>query len=542
MNYMFAFRETFSRPVRPIRFLGLFDTVNSVPQFENAWLHRSKFPYTARSTAKVIRHAVAIDERRAKFRQDLVSQERPERKEQHYRRRHRHWDKKHDEDMVPPDEAGPPPFRGRKTSKTAFLKEQATLAVPSTPSRRLDYRSPSPVVAPDDMDCGQSVVTDMSHDSMELMLRRDRDFWDGDESDDEEQDIQEVWFAGAHADIGGGWPLEAGEDTALSHIPLVWMVREAERAGLLFDPKKVRDLNCAEHVYQSRRKSTGVFTIPEIEVDSPIVDDLSGKDTEFVDGDDLMPPILDKKGHVKGPPIDKVNGQPMPTVGNVAHFTPDMTSEAEEARASLFIRALNFAATRGRIHDVLQFNNGATHLGVIAWNFMEYLPFRRMDLQPDGSWKSINWPLPKGETRDVPSNVVIHHTVIKRMQADPTYRPGNLIVGGGGRGVRVAPREYGIGQWKVLREEGDPVGECWVRDGPPGLLPSGRRRKSSDSSTLISTDTAVLGLPKRLSFREDQILLNELLRDLEDVIKLVMNLISFLFDYISRRMARQDKM
>lgn len=34
MNYMFAFRETFSRPVRRIRFLGLFDTVNSVPQFE----------------------------------------------------------------------------------------------------------------------------------------------------------------------------------------------------------------------------------------------------------------------------------------------------------------------------------------------------------------------------------------------------------------------------------------------------------------------------------------------------------------------------
>lgn len=29
-NFMKAFRETFSRPVRRIRFLGLFDTVNSV--------------------------------------------------------------------------------------------------------------------------------------------------------------------------------------------------------------------------------------------------------------------------------------------------------------------------------------------------------------------------------------------------------------------------------------------------------------------------------------------------------------------------------
>jgi uncharacterized protein (DUF2235 family) len=36
-------------------------------------MERSKFPYTAHSSAKVIRHAVSIDERRAKFRQDLIS-------------------------------------------------------------------------------------------------------------------------------------------------------------------------------------------------------------------------------------------------------------------------------------------------------------------------------------------------------------------------------------------------------------------------------------------------------------------------------------
>ncbi len=31
-GFMKAFRDTFSRPVRRIRFLGLFDTVNSVPR------------------------------------------------------------------------------------------------------------------------------------------------------------------------------------------------------------------------------------------------------------------------------------------------------------------------------------------------------------------------------------------------------------------------------------------------------------------------------------------------------------------------------
>lgn len=51
-HFMKSFRETFSRPVKRIRFLGLFDTVNSVPRFEAAWMQRSKFPYTARSSAK----------------------------------------------------------------------------------------------------------------------------------------------------------------------------------------------------------------------------------------------------------------------------------------------------------------------------------------------------------------------------------------------------------------------------------------------------------------------------------------------------------
>jgi hypothetical protein len=59
------------------------------------------------------------------------------------------------------------------------------------------------------------------------------------------------------------------------------------------------------------------------------------------------------------------------------------------------------------------------------------------------------------------------------MKADPTYRPGNLIIGGGGRGVRFASSEYGIGKWKCLREEGDPVGEVWVRDGRPEKLTNG---------------------------------------------------------------------
>jgi uncharacterized protein (DUF2235 family) len=43
------------------------------------------------------------------------------------------------------------------------------------------------------------------------------------------QDIKQVWFAGVHADVGGGYPeLESG----LSKFPLDWMIEEAKSHGL----------------------------------------------------------------------------------------------------------------------------------------------------------------------------------------------------------------------------------------------------------------------------------------------------------------------
>jgi hypothetical protein len=88
-----------------------------------------------------------------------------------------------------------------------------------------------------------------------------------------------------------------------------------------------------------------------------------------------------------------------------------------------------------------------------------------MDLQPDGSRKPIIWPLPCGEVRDIPDTVKTHNSVIRRIKADPKYRPGNLIIGGGGRGVRRAPKNAGIGEWEVLREGGSLVGEVLVKKG-----------------------------------------------------------------------------
>jgi hypothetical protein len=46
----------------------------------------------------------------------------------------------------------------------------------------------------------------------------------------EDERVKQVWFEGAHSDVGGGY-----RETGLSDTSLLWMVREAHHAGLVFD-------------------------------------------------------------------------------------------------------------------------------------------------------------------------------------------------------------------------------------------------------------------------------------------------------------------
>lgn len=119
-RYMHKFKMTFCRPHVGVHFLGLFDCVNSVGQFEIPFFRRS-YRYIASPAAKHIRHAVSIHERRLKFKPAL------------------------------------------------FL---------------LDPRDKARV------------------------------------------DFKEVWFAGNHGDVGGGWPLQPDQTHLLSDISLNWMIQE----------------------------------------------------------------------------------------------------------------------------------------------------------------------------------------------------------------------------------------------------------------------------------------------------------------------------
>ena len=251
-------------------------------------------------------------------------------------------------------------------------------------------------------------------------------------------------FPGCHADLGGGWPLANGEESALSHGPLVWMAREAQRAGLEFDREMMLRLKCAD---EDPRMLDAAFP------PSKPTKDTSVPQFQFT-GPSSPSPDLGSKPDIFHSPHSE---QEQP--GWLAGLEPEGPKQSD------FHRILHAAATKGVLHDCLEFNNGLSGPSVISWKIMEYLPFRRMDLRPDGSWKAITFPLPMGEVRDIPEDAKIHHSAIRRMEANENYRPGNLIIGGGGRGVRKAPKELGIGEWVVLKNEGDPVGEVLIRNG-----------------------------------------------------------------------------
>jgi uncharacterized protein (DUF2235 family) len=47
-----------------------------------------------------------------------------------------------------------------------------------------------------------------------------------------EQTVSQVWFAGVHSDVGGGYP-----EPELSEIPLLWIAERARDCGLVFKPE-----------------------------------------------------------------------------------------------------------------------------------------------------------------------------------------------------------------------------------------------------------------------------------------------------------------
>lgn len=205
-------------------------------------------------------------------------------------------------------------------------------------SRAHSHRSRSSVGSPEGRAGKESdfVLEVGDGSSVNLPIDLDDDLSSDGEEDD--QDIQELWFPGGHGDIGGGWDISPGE-MPLSHVPLVWIVHEAQRAGLEFDPEKMEIFDCLD----GGEAASASVQVPTIEVSA-----------------------TGSEGKVKTRKVE---------LGNRAYFR----------------QILEETALRATLHDCLRFGGGLSWGGTFRWSLMEYLPFRRLDLTEDGRWKPIRW-------------------------------------------------------------------------------------------------------------------------------------------------------
>ena len=68
--------------------------------------------------------------------------------------------------------------------------------------------------------------------------------------------IQQVWFAGVHSDVGGGY-----NTRTLADIPLVWMAKQAEAIGLALDWTCLPDATMLDPTAPSHDSSSGLFAL-----------------------------------------------------------------------------------------------------------------------------------------------------------------------------------------------------------------------------------------------------------------------------------------
>jgi uncharacterized protein (DUF2235 family) len=74
------------------------------------------------------------------------------------------------------------------------------------------------------------------------------------------QNVQQVWFAGVHSDVGGGYP-EA--ESGLAKFPLLWMIDEAVKHGVVVNKKTVNQLAWGVN----RKGSPYTYVEPDVDAD-----------------------------------------------------------------------------------------------------------------------------------------------------------------------------------------------------------------------------------------------------------------------------------
>ncbi|KAF8883579.1 hypothetical protein BD779DRAFT_829377 [Infundibulicybe gibba] len=323
-----AFKKAFSIDV-DIEFIGVWDTVNSVG------LIPKRLPFTSSNTSiKTFRHALALDEHRAKFTANFWNK--PDLREQNLsvtdqkpKKNHSHWE----------------------SVLRAMVRKYAV------------------------MEGMYAAEMEEKYAELERKYAKGRNT---------PTDVEEVWFAGCHCDVGGG-SVPNSTTTNLARIPLRWMIRECFKthSGILFNTEGLRNVGL----------SPGDL-FPKIRPRPPALP----VGSSCIAGTPLVTKKKGKKGKKGAVPTSYADGD-----GPSAH--PIVESEEE----------LDLADALSPIYDQLSLAR--------LWWLLEYIPIeqRRQELAPDGNFEWVSsYRFNLGRGRSIPfenGTPKIHRSVQTRMDA-----------------------------------------------------------------------------------------------------------------------------
>ncbi|KAF9461016.1 hypothetical protein BDZ94DRAFT_861028 [Collybia nuda] len=298
-----AFKKAFSIDVS-IEFIGVWDTVASVgliPRY---------LPFSTSNTiVRTFRHAVSLDERRAKFKANL-------------------WNR-------------------------PTVKEQ-TLGI--------NGRMPGEPVSD-----GPPKAKKGDENSLRAMERKYS------RKTDRETDVEEVWFAGCHCDVGGG-SVDNGTEHNLARIPLRWMIRECFKAetGILFITEDLRT---------SGINPASLY--PIVQTERP-------------------PPISTIGAHIQTIPSPKQKS----VLGDVGNNDSVLITKAKTEEEHELLDILS------PIYDQLSLE--------WYWWILEFIPIKQRYQRSDDTWKTtLRWNLGRGRVIPQQSKKIIkiHRSVKMRMDA-----------------------------------------------------------------------------------------------------------------------------
>ncbi|KAH7926861.1 hypothetical protein BV22DRAFT_1008135 [Leucogyrophana mollusca] len=210
-------------------------------------------------------------------------------------------------------------------------------------------------------------------------------------------DVEEVWFAGCHCDIGGG-SVPNGTRNSLARIPLRWMIRECFKAntGILFHRESFKQIGMdPDSVYPYvKPRPPPRFQNPHIVGPHPPP---GAPMTNF----DENAPLPSEAHLIPVPKPQVVKGDPTVVVYSDGG---DFVSEEEE----------DLADALSPVYDQLVLAKG--------WWILEVLPQKQhYQKDEDSSWVK-DWSINMGSGRHVPrqkkQGVKVHRSVRIRMEAE----------------------------------------------------------------------------------------------------------------------------